>query len=378
MTLYKNLAGYISKMSIYWIQFNIRELSFISVKCISSSMVEGEGPIPIISASDLEKYGYCPLSWWLSIGLSNDNEEDKKRVLATGTEKHKSLSKDLNSILEGESMAKESETTVLWFAIAATLICLVGLSLVFKADLNIGLIMGVIALIWILAACYFLYLAETISQKKTKMIYQRIILIFAIVGAIIGVNSLTVLERYFSPEGAEILLALSLVWLIAASYFLYRSLKHVHGAMKKRHLRKVKEQIAYVDTDDKKPKLFISKKLGLSGRPDYVLLIDDGHIPVEVKTGRTPRGPLFSHIMQTAAYCILIDEEYGEAPPYGILRYETAEHEIEYDDSLKDLVITKLEEMRNIFISKEVHRNHNKPGKCRNCSRRAICQERLD
>ncbi len=340
-------------------------------------MAEGEGPIPIISASDLEKYGYCPMSWWLSIGLSNEKEEDKK-VLATGQEKHNSLSQDLTSILEGESMAKESETIVLWFAIAATLISLVGLSLVFKADLNIGLIMGVIALIWILAACYFLYLAETISHKKTIMVYQRIILIFAIVGAIIGVNSLTILEQYFSPEMAEIMLAISLTWLVAASYFLYRSLKHFHDAMKKRQLRKVKEKISYVDTEDKKPKLFISKKLGLSGRPDYVLVIDEGHIPVEVKTGRTPRGPLFSHILQTAAYCILIDEKYGEAPPYGILRYDKAEHEIEYDESLKDLVITKLKEMRNILITKEVHRNHNKPGKCKNCSRRSICQERLD
>ena len=339
-------------------------------------MVE-EGPRPIISASDLEKYGYCALSWWLSIDMPGP-EEDKKRVLAIGQEKHKSLSQDLNSILDREAKAKESETTVLWFAIASTLISLVGLSLVFKADMNIGLIMGVIALIWILAACYFLYLAETISKKKTKMVYERIILIFAIVGAIIGVNSLTILEQYFSPEGAEILLAVSLVWLIAASYFLYRSLTHIHIAMTKRQVRNIKEKITYVDSDEKKPKLFISKRLGLSGRPDYVLVIDDGYIPVEVKTGRTPRGPLFSHILQTAAYCVLIGEEYGEAPPYGILKYEKTEHEIEYDDSLKDLVLTKLDEMRALLISKDVHRNHNKPGKCRNCSRRAICQERLD
>lgn len=336
---------------------------------------EGEEPSPIISASDLEKYGYCPMSWWLSIGLP-DAEDDKKRVLATGQEKHKSFSKDLTSIVEGESRAKESETMVLWFAIAATLISLVGLSFGFKVDIDLSLILGVIALIWILAACYFLYLAETISQKKTKMVYQRIVLIFAIVGAVVGVNSVTFLGE--SHESAEIMQALSLVWLIAASYFLYRSLKHIHVAMKKRKLRGVKDKISYVDTDDKRPKLFISKKLGLSGRPDYVLLIDDGHIPVEVKTGRTPRGPLFSHILQTAAYCVLLSEEYGEAPPYGILRYEQAEHEIEYDEALRTMVIDKLAEMRQLLVTKDIHRNHNKPGKCRNCSRRVICQERID
>ncbi len=337
--------------------------------------MEGAGTSPIISAGDVEKYAYCPLSWWLSIGL--EDEPDQKKALLDGEKKHGDFGKDLSSIVSGEIAAEKSETVILWFAITATLISIVGLSLIFKADQNIGMIMGVIALIWILAACYFLYLAETITSKKSRLAYQRIILIFAIVGAVIGVNSVTVLSDFFRPEVAQIMQVLSLVWLIAASFFFYRSLKHFHAAKLKRQKRKVKEAISYVDDTANKPKLFISKKHGLSGRPDYVVLVGDDHIPVEIKTGRTPRGPLFSHIMQVAAYCMLLEEEYARPPPHGIIRYPEMEHEIDYDESLKNLVITKLNEMREKIQTKDVHRNHNKPGKCKSCSRRGICQERL-
>lgn len=330
----------------------------------------------LISAGDLEKYSYCPLSWWLSIGFEED--VDQKKALKDGEKKHKDFGKDLSAIQRRETLAQKSETVILWFAITATLISIVGLTLVLEIDEpTIGLILGVIALIWILAACYFLYLAETIVVKKKQMVYQRIILIFAIIGAVIGVNSLTVLQEFFNESIAQIMQVLSLVWLIAASYFLYRSLKHVHLAFLKRQKTGVEDTISYVDSEEARPKLFISKECGLSGRPDYVIVVGEEHIPVEVKTGRTPRGPLFSHIMQVAAYSLLMEKEYGRAPPHGIVRYPGMEHEIDYDESLKNLVISKLDEMRTLLASKNVHRNHNKPGKCKSCSRRSICDERL-
>ena len=36
---------------------------------------------------------------------------------------------------------------------------------------------------------------------------------------------------------------------------------------------------------------------GISGRPDYVLLVEGLPIPVEEKTGRVPKGPLFSALL---------------------------------------------------------------------------------
>ncbi|HEX9568009.1 MAG TPA: CRISPR-associated protein Cas4, partial [Thermoplasmata archaeon] len=139
----------------------------------------------------------------------------------------------------------------------------------------------------------------------------------------------------------------------------------------------VQGALVYIDSAAEKPKLFVSKKHGLSGRPDAVVMDGEHHIPVELKTGRVPRGPLFSHILQVAAYCFLLEEEYGKAPPYGIIRYGETSFEIEYNEDQKKLVLQKLAEMRTAITKGEAHRNHNRPGKCIHCSRRSGCPERL-
>ena len=336
--------------------------------------VPEQGRETIISASALEKYSYCPLSWW----LSRDEDDLDSLELKNGEKAHEAVATDLGGIVQDESQAKVFESVVLWFAIAATLISIIGVSFMVEVEQDIGMIMGVIALIWILAACYFLYKAETMPKGASTLRYQRIILIFAIVAAVLGVNSVTLLSEFFQPKVAQILQAISLAWLVAACYFLYHTLKRAELAMFKRNKHKIKHDITYVDSQKKKPKLFISKKYGLSGRPDFVLLVGNEHIPVELKTGRVPRGPLFSHIMQVATYCILIEEEFEIPPSHGIIRYGQVENEVEYDQGLKDLVLKKADEMREFLkAGGGVHRNHNKSGKCRHCSRRAVCPEKL-
>jgi CRISPR-associated exonuclease Cas4 len=332
-----------------------------------------KGKDHIISASALEKYGYCPLSWW----LSRTEDQQESEILSGGEKAHAEVAIDLSGIIQEEHQAKVFESVVLWFAIAATLISVIGVSLVFKVGQDIGMIMGVIALIWILAACYFLYKAESMPRGSSNLKYQRIILIFAIVAAVIGVNAVTLLSDFFQPKVAEILQAISLAWLVAACYFLYHSLKKFEQAMFKRKKHSIQHQITYVDSNDRKPKLFISSKLGLSGRPDFVLLVEDEHIPVEVKTGRVPRGPLFSHILQVAAYCVLLEEEFGTPPSHGIIRYGQVENDVEYDAALRAMVLSKLAEMREIMKTGIAHRNHNKPGKCKHCSRKQVCPERI-
>lgn len=332
-----------------------------------------KGENRIISASALEKFGYCPLSWW----LSRQGNEDDSDALDNGEIAHESVAQDLGTIVREETQAKVFESIVMWFAITATLISIIGLSLVIEVAEDIGMILGVIALIWILAACYFLYKAESMPKGSSTIKYQRIILIFAIVAAIISVNAVTLLPGFFNPDAAQILQAISLLWLVAACYFLYHSLKKFEHAMFKRKKQNIQHQITYVDSQNIQPKLLISEKLGLSGRPDYILLIENEHIPVEIKTGRVPRGPLFSHILQVAAYCVLLEEEFGTPPSHGILRYGHTQNVVDYDAALRDLVLLKLEEMRAIMKTGNAHRNHSKPGKCSHCSRRHECPERL-
>ena len=138
--------------------------------------VPEQGRETIISASALEKYSYCPLSWW----LSRDEDDLDSLELKNGEKAHEAVATDLGGIVRDESQAKVFESVVLWFAIAATLISIIGVSFMVEVEQDIGMIMGVIALIWILAACYFLYRAETMPKGTSTLRYQRIILIFAI------------------------------------------------------------------------------------------------------------------------------------------------------------------------------------------------------
>jgi CRISPR-associated exonuclease Cas4 len=328
-----------------------------------------EAPGEYISAGDLEKFSYCPLSWWLS-----RTHDPERRELLKGIEEHDKLGKSLWEIDSQERKASQSETLVFWYAVTATVIAILGLELVYEDDaLPISEIAVVVALIWILAAAFFLFKATKSTIKSKVMDYEKIVLIFAIAAVIIAVNSVGILVK--NDELAFALETVSLIWLIAASFFLYRSLKSADIAQLLRNEFEVKGKIEYIDVDDSK--VFKSANYGISGRPDYVIKVGDHLIPVEVKKGRTPQGPLFSHIVQVAAYCLLIEETSGLAPPYGIVKYPEQEHELEYNDDMKKVLLQKIEEVRAALAAGDAHRNHKRPGKCKSCSRRSVCPERL-
>jgi CRISPR-associated exonuclease Cas4 len=330
-------------------------------------MAEGAGGF--VSAGDLEKYSYCPLNWLLS-----RQHEPEREDLSKGIEEHDKFGRSLWEIDTKERTARQSETLVFWYAVTATVIAVLGLEMVVSTeDVPIGEIMGAVALIWILAAAFFLYKASRSNISSKVMDYEKTILIFAIVAVVLAVNAVAFLMK--DDKLAQALEMVSLLWLIGASFFLYRSLKSTEVAESLRHEYKVKGKIEYIDIDDSK--VFRSAKHGISGRPDYIMRVGEKTIPVEVKKGRTPRGPLFSHIVQVAAYCLLLEETTGRAPPYGVIKYPEAEHDIEYNEDIKRMVLEKAKEIRAAEETKEAHRNHNRPGKCRSCSRRAVCPERL-
>ena len=295
-----------------------------------------------------------------------------------GEARHQEIARDLGGIQVHELRARQSEATVLYFALAATFVAILGVG--FAGQLAVALVqlIATISLIWLLSALYFLYRAERVATDKERLVAERAILAASMVASLLATYAAStfVIQDRTLAEATEVA---ALMWLIGASYFLAYSVRALGSAGRARERHGLDDRaIGYVDDAHAKPKLFVAEQYGLSGRPDYVLLEGEHHIPVEVKTGRTPRGPLFSHILQIAAYCLLMEAEYGAAPPHGVIRYAAASHEIEYNADLKGLLLGKLEEMRAALRrGGGVHRNHDRPGKCLGCSRREGCPERL-
>jgi CRISPR-associated exonuclease Cas4 len=297
--------------------------------------------------------------------------------IVEGEREHTKVSEDLRGIETHETIAREAEAGIMYFAIAATIIATVGVTLIVDLAVEIARLLSAVSLIWLLSSVYFLYRAEHLSSAQERFLSERIILVFAMAAAVLAVAAVSI-PGFVNPLLAETFVALALAWLIGASVFLYWSMRSQEVArMTRKKYDMASAQLVYVDSTREKPKLFVAKRYLLSGRPDAVLLEGDQHIPVEVKTGRTPRGPLFSHILQIAAYCLLMEEEYGKAPPYGVIRYGDGSHDIEYNEDLRRLVLQKMGEMRACAAKGEAHRNHNRPGKCVHCSRRSVCPERL-
>jgi len=77
-----------------------------------------------------------------------------------------------------------------------------------------------------------------------------------------------------------------------------------------------------------------SERYRLVGRPDELRRLSDGRVvPVELKSRATPpRGPAPSHVVQVRAYCLLVEESTGVAPPYGVLRYSDGEFRVRWDE----------------------------------------------
>ncbi|NTU83620.1 MAG: CRISPR-associated protein Cas4 [Chloroflexales bacterium] len=120
-----------------------------------------------------------------------------------------------------------------------------------------------------------------------------------------------------------------------------------------------------------------ARRYGLTGKPDYLLEQGGATIPVEVKPGRRSPRPYDSDLMQLAAYCLLVEESTGAAPPYGLLRYADATFRLPYTDAVRDELLDTLEAMRDLLEADDAERSHDDPRRCAGCGFRAVCEESL-
>lgn len=120
-----------------------------------------------------------------------------------------------------------------------------------------------------------------------------------------------------------------------------------------------------------------SRRHHLTGRPDYLVKEGKVRIPIEVKSGAAPVEPYEGHVLQLAAYCLLVEEEFGERPPHGLLHYDNATLQIPNDAALQRRLLQTLDAMRQARAHGGADRNHETPQKCLRCGQRENCEQRL-
>ncbi|MBN2047196.1 MAG: CRISPR-associated protein Cas4 [Anaerolineaceae bacterium] len=120
-----------------------------------------------------------------------------------------------------------------------------------------------------------------------------------------------------------------------------------------------------------------SAELGLTGKPDYIVVQNGKSIPVEVKSRAAPAEPYAGHVYQLAAYCLLVEHTSGQRPPYGLIRYRDRTFQVDYTDELESHLLEMLDQMRKTRAKNGPARSHESPRRCRNCGYRHVCDQSL-
>ncbi|MFZ1403829.1 MAG: PD-(D/E)XK nuclease family protein [Anaerolineae bacterium] len=150
-------------------------------------------------------------------------------------------------------------------------------------------------------------------------------------------------------------------------------------------------EVVYSDTGawQRQERPLISRQFGLVGKPDYLVAAGAAPVPVEVKSGRRPAQPYPGHILQLAAYCLLVEETWHVAPAFGLLHYagrpgagqgasgDPVTLRIPYTPALKAQLLEILSAMRADRQSVNVARSHEEAVRCQHCGLAHACDEKL-
>jgi len=133
-------------------------------------------------------------------------------------------------------------------------------------------------------------------------------------------------------------------------------------------------ELVYEDADGQ-GKPLSSSAYPLVGKPDYVIKLSDGRpVPIELKLNvHDATAPHTNHMIQVAAYCLILEDYFEQAPTHGILRYADREFTVDYTSALKKKVIRLLTEMARCSEQQPPPLARQRASKCRACTFQPIC-----
>ena len=368
-----------------------------------------EGEALHVSASDLERHAYCPLSW----SLARDGKTGRGEAISAGREKHAEIHEKVSGFKLKQNELKRA--LVIWSWWFAIIIIFISDALIFmtisntRAPEDIARYLTLLAIVWLIVGLVAVYLPwrkwldipiqRTDEFENLKSLDDTIIphtfQPYGFIGGwgqggkveagllmgatIFGLHAIGLTWAENKEQAGFILVAMAMLWTLLASWQLQRALL-AHNALEVARMEAGIEsevEVTYSD-DDSKAGLLVDEFSGLRGRPDQIVIVDGEFIPVEQKTGKIPKIPHKSHKMQLLAYLHLVESTTGLKPPYGVLRYGSENlHSIDWNDSSKHLLFSAVKEIQRLMTEGGAERNHNRKGKCESCSRRYACDSSL-
>ena len=362
-------------------------------------------PLPV-SASDLERYTYCPMSWYLAAqGVSGQSLAIEK-----GLEQHQAIHESMMSLKGHQFEAKRNLLIWQWWYAVIVVLLIDTLAIQYIDDINLNvmefakllaagalsfLVVGIVALLvpWRKAIGLKQPFrpdlngeVETIAPVLEPRGFMGgwfqggLLEAFMFASAILlAVHSSALLFAENRQQASYVLALTTLSWTLLASILLRKALKNNDEAKRIaiENDLKVTDEVSYSD-DDENAQLLVDETTGLRGRPDQIVIIDSEFIPVEQKTGKVPKKPHDSHRLQALAYARLVEVTTGRTPPYALLRYGNENlHQLPWDDAAKEELNDQIATIQHAMAAGGATRNHDRPGKCKHCSRRHACDERL-
>ena len=362
-----------------------------------------------VSASDIERHAYCPLSW----ELAKKGNSGQGEAVELGKTKHAEIHKRVSEFKSKQSQFRRQMiiwtwwfTVIIAIVIDSVAIMMIDDVILYPQDMARYLAMWSLSvLVAGITAIYipwrkWLGFSETIRAEKNKIIQEtkilepewedegfqggwfeagkvEISLLFS--AMLLGIHSIALSGAENRQQAGFILIVLAMIWTLAASWQLQKALisENESELARKDVGLQPGSEVAYSD-DEESAGLLIDKQTGIRGRPDQIVVIDGEFIPIEQKTGRVPKRPHTSHRRQLLAYIHLVEINTNRNTPYGILRYGNDDiHQILWDDDSKNELFDQVQEIQRLMVEGGAKRNHERIGKCQNCSRKYACSDSL-
>ena len=362
-----------------------------------------------VSASDLERHAYCPLSW----SLARDGKTGRGKAIDKGRIKHAEIHQKVENFKQKQNDLRRA--LVIWSWWFTIVVMFVTDAIIFtnisddRTPIDISRYLSILSVVWLIAGLLAIYLpwrkwinlpienSPELQDLKNldEVAIPRTLEPYGFIGGwrqggrveagllmgatIFGLHAIGLMWAEDKEQAGFILVTVAMIWTLLASWQLQRALLADNALEVARINAGLDENtdVAYSD-DEATSGLLVDDLSGLRGRPDQIVIVDGEFIPVEQKTGKIPERPHKSHKMQLLAYLHLVESTTGRKPPYGVLKYGSENlHTVDWNEENEHQLFSAVKEVQRLMVQGGAERNHNRKGKCESCSRRYACDSSL-